>query len=70
MERSFCEDVKLEHGLPWKTQDGRDIRVMEYPPRRAVNRKWNHPKERTMLKSTKLQGVGNLKNITISDMTI
>ena len=36
------EAVKLK--LPWTFQDVRDVRAMEYLPRKAANREWNQPK--------------------------
>jgi hypothetical protein len=36
------EAVKLK--LLWTFQDVRDVRAMEYLPRKAANREWNQPK--------------------------
>jgi hypothetical protein len=40
----MCEAVKVKPGLPWKTQDVRDARIIGHLPRKAANRKWNQPK--------------------------
>ena len=46
VERPLCEAVKLKPGLPWRTQDVRDARVVGYLPRRAAKREWNQPKRK------------------------
>ena len=38
VERPFHEVVKLKSGLPWRTQDVRDARVMGYLLRKTANR--------------------------------
>ena len=45
-KEAMCEAVKLKPGLPWRTQDVRDARVVGYLPRRAANREWNQPKRK------------------------
>ena len=60
--------VKLKPGLPWRTQGVRDVRVMGYLPRRAANREWTRPRERSILKSAKLNGVGDLRSALTSGM--
>ena len=36
--------MKVKPGLPWRPQDVGDARVVEYLPRRTVNREWKQPK--------------------------
>lgn len=66
--RPLYEVVTLTPGLPWRTQDVGDTRAMVYLSRKAANREWNSPKERSVLQSTKLTGVGDLKSVLTSDM--
>lgn len=60
--------MNLKSGLLWRLQCVRDARVVGYLSRRDDNREWNNPRERNMLHSTKLNGVGDLKSILTSDM--
>jgi hypothetical protein len=61
------ETMKVRHGLPWRPQDVRDARVMGYLPRIADNREWNQPRETSVLQSTNLKGLGDLKSALTSD---
>ena len=47
--------MKLKPGLPWRTQDVRDARVMGYLLRRAANREWNQPKKERCATVNKLE---------------
>ena len=69
------EAVKLK--LLWTFQDVRDVRAMEYLPRKAANREWNQPKRTKFVaaecqicqqQSTRMKGVGDLKSTLSLDM--
>jgi len=61
------EAVKLK--LPWRLQDVRDVRVMGYLPRKAVNREWNQPRRKKFVAVNKdKKGVGDLKTALTSAM--
>ena len=60
--------MKLKPGLPWRSQDVGDARVMGCLLRKADNREWNQPKRKKWLRSTKLSRVGDLKRALTSDM--
>ena len=55
LERPLCEAVKLKPGLPWRTQDVRDAKIMGYLPRRAANREWNQPKRKKCVAVTEAE---------------
>lgn len=61
-ERPSCEAVKVEPGLPWRTQDVGNARVAGDLPRKAANWEWNSSRGRSVLQSTKLEGAGDLKS--------
>lgn len=44
VERPLHEAVNLKPGLPWRTQDVKDARVVKYLLRKAANREWNQLK--------------------------
>ena len=54
--------VKLK--LPWRSQNVRDDRVMEYLLRKDAN----NPGERSLLQSTAMKGVGELNSVLTLDM--
>ena len=70
LERLFCEDVKVKLGLPW------DPKMLEMPElwvtfqEKLLTMSKNSLSERSVLQSTKLKGVGDLKRTLISDMKI
>lgn len=55
--RSLHEVVHLNPGLPWRTQDLRDDRVMGYLSRRAANREWKQPKKKTCVVVSKAEWI-------------
>ena len=59
--------VKVKPGLPWRPQDVRDARTMEYLLRETDNKELNPPKRKCVLQSINLKGVGDLKSILTSD---
>ena len=67
LERPVCEVVKMKPGWPWRPQDVGNARAMGYLPRKVANREWNEP-QRSMLHSTKMKGVGDLKRVLTSDV--
>lgn len=67
-ERPLWEAVKVTMWLPWRPQDVRDARAMEFLPKRAANRDWNQPKKKKCMQSIKLNRVGDLKRISTLDM--
>lgn len=62
--------MKLKTVLPCRPQDAGDGRATGYLLRKAAKREWEQAKERSVLNSTKLKGVGDLKIILTSDMKI
>ena len=46
LERPVCEAVKLQPGLPWKSQDVADARARGYLLRRAADMEWNQPQRK------------------------
>jgi hypothetical protein len=66
-EWPLCETVKVRPGLPWQPQEVRDARVIGYLLRRAAN-SGTSPRERSVLQSTKLKGVGDLRSALTSVM--
>lgn len=54
--------VKVNPGLCWRCQS------WKYLPRRARVRVWKQPRQRSVLQSTKQEGIGVLKNACISDI--
>ena len=68
LERPLWEAGKIRPGLPWRSQDGGDARAVGSLPRRAADRSGTSPRERSVLQSTKLKGVGDLRSILTSDM--
>ena len=51
-------------------QDFGDTRVIRYLPKKSMNREWNQYKKKSVLQSTKMKGVGDLKSILAPDMEI
>lgn len=58
-ERPLCDAVKVEPGLPWRPQHFEHNRV-RYLPEELLRGSGTSPRERAVLQSTKLKGVGNL----------
>ena len=56
--------VKEKPGSPWRLQDVGDVRAMGYLQRKGGG---TNPRERSVLQSTKLTGVGDLKSVLTSD---
>lgn len=54
-ERPLCETVKVKPGLPWRTQDIGDARVVEYPLRKAANRQLTQPKRKKYVAANKAE---------------
>ena len=54
-ERPLCEAVKVKPGLPWRPQEVRDARALEYLLRRAANREWNLPKRKNYVEVNKTE---------------
>jgi hypothetical protein len=44
LERPLCEDIKVKPRLPWRPQDVRNVKAMEYLMKKHANRKWNQPR--------------------------
>ena len=63
------EAVMIKPGLPWRPQDLGNARVVGHLPRRAADC-GTSPTKRSMLQSTKLKGVRDLKPILTSDTGI
>ena len=63
VERTLCEAVNLQSGLPWRTQDVIIARVVRYLPRRAANKERNQPKRKKYVPAKKknLNRIGDLK---------
>ena len=40
LKRPLHEAAKLKPSLPWRSQDVKDARTMDYPLRRAAIREW------------------------------
>jgi hypothetical protein len=54
--------VKVMPGLPWRPQDERDARAMGYLSRKLLTGSGTSLRERSVLQTTKLKGVGYLKS--------
>lgn len=57
--------MKLKPRLPWRRQDIGGARPMEYLLR-SSNRSGNRPRERNLLQSTNMKGIGDLKSALTS----
>lgn len=57
VERPLAEPVKLNPGLPWRTQDVSDARLVGYLPRSAANRAWNQSKRKTCVVVNKAEHI-------------
>ena len=60
--------MKVKPGLPWRPQDVGDARTVGYLLRKTANREWTSLRERSVLQSTKMKEVGDLKIILTLDM--
>ena len=69
-ETTLCEAVKVKPRLPWRPQDVRDARDLDTFQGKLLAGSGTSPRERNVLQSTKLKGVGDLKSILTSDMEI
>lgn len=65
LERPFCEAGKVKPRLPWRHQNVGGAKSRGYLSRKAANREWTRPWERSVLQS---KAVGNLKNVLVSVM--
>ena len=55
--------------LPWRPQDVRDARAVDYLLRKAANREWNQPRRNQFVAINKDEkGVGDLKTTLTSDL--
>jgi len=55
--------------LPWRPQDVRDVRAMDYLLRKTANREWNQHRRKTFVAVNEDEkGVGDLKSTLTSDM--
>lgn len=62
LEKPLHEAVKEKPGLPSRLRDVGNSEAMGHPLKTAANRGGTSPKERSVLQSTKLKGVGDLKS--------
>lgn len=67
LDRPLPGTMKVIDGLSWKLKDVGGGRVMGYLPRKAADQVWISPRERTILQSAKVKGLGNLKSYLLSD---
>ena len=67
-EKPSSEAVKLKPGAPLKHRDVGDAKVVDSCQKEMLTGSGTSPRERNMMQSTKLKGVGDLKNILSSDM--
>jgi hypothetical protein len=49
------EAVKEKPGLPWRPQEVRDARIVDYLSRKAANRKWKLSKRKNCVASNKAE---------------
>ena len=68
LEVPLCEAVKVKPRLPWRPHDVGDARAVGHLQRELLTGSGASPGERSVLASTKLKGVGDLKNILTSDV--
>lgn len=66
-ERPLYEAEKMKCGLHWRPHGVGDARALCYLPKRTANC-GSSPRERSVLQTSKLEGVGNLKRPLTSNM--
>ena len=62
--------MKLIYGLPKRSQDVREARVLGYLSSKLLRESGTSPRERHVLQSAKLNGVGDLKIFSKTDIKI
>lgn len=68
LERPLCEAVKLKPGLPWRTQDIRDARVMGYLRGELLTQNSTSPRRKKCVIVNKADQSWRSENILTSDM--
>ena len=62
-EKPLNEGMKVKLGLTWRPQDVGSTRAVGNLLRRAITGSGTSPRKRSVLQSTKLKGVGDLKSV-------